>query len=106
MNDSELVDHVLASLQKDFDSLEAKIADAKDDATVATLTNSKQRVGKTILGFLIFKGDPKFTKLGPKREQDLTRMLKEVAADLNEGKMQLMTYKDARRRKRRFMTQK
>lgn len=106
MNDSELVDHVLASLQKDFTSLEEKIASAKDDATFATLTNSKQRVGKTILGFLIYKGDPRFTKLGPKREKDITRLLKEIALDMNEGKMQLMTHKSGRFRKRRFTIKK
>ena len=49
---------------------------------------------------MVFKGDPRFMKLGPKRSRDLSRMLKEVI-DLNDGKVPLMKYKDYAQRKRR-----
>ncbi|MGI0092330.1 MAG: hypothetical protein ACREBS_11535 [Nitrososphaerales archaeon] len=107
MKDNEIVDYVVSTLLKDFDALESPvhIAEGGSSRRLATIANSRNKIARTILVFLAFKGDPKFLKLGQSKERDLARIVKNILA-LDDGKQPLMMRKDGHYRKRRFLVKK
>lgn len=78
--DNEILEHIISELVRDFDALNsaADAAEVGSTKRLATLANSRNRLGKTIAGVLLAKSDPRYFALADTEVDDLASMLKRI----------------------------
>ena len=90
---------------KDFYALDGIVessVEAGSTRRLATIANSRNRLAKTILAFVVAKGDPKY-KLAlqdSSADKDLASLVKSVLAMDSSTHKNLMTYKVMKTRKK------
>ncbi len=110
IKDNEVPDKLLTKLLQDLDALDYISEIAKDETasnrrleTLATLANSRTRLGKTIILCVLAKGDPRYLKLVQGGNNDLAKMLQDIR-ELDSHKQPLMTYKTFRSGNKRSLS--
>ncbi|MGI0078459.1 MAG: hypothetical protein ACRECH_02440 [Nitrososphaerales archaeon] len=105
MNESETLTHLLDTQREEYDSLGKKIALLdQNDSKFAGLTNSRNRIARSIIATISLIQDPKRQNMSlnsEKSKKDVARIVKEILDDekyASPEKTLLMNIKDGRER--------
>ena len=105
MEESEILEHILTTLLRDFNGLDSRITrTVPGDEITSTLVNSRNKIAKSIIDCIALLANPRYVSLSADTQDDLAKILKSFNERQSE-KVGLQSFKlnlRGRKRKQRF----
>lgn len=102
MEESEILEHILTTLLRDFNGLDSRITrTVPGDEITSTLVNSRNKIAKSIIDCIALLANPRYVSLSADTQDDLAKILKSFNERQSE-KVGLQSFKlNLRGRKRK-----